>query len=404
MPGEETVYEEFGVPPVINAVATRTQVGGARVRDGVQENMARAEEAHVHVAELQGKASELIAEATGADAGYVSAGAASGLLLCAAACMARNNFDRMAQLPDTTGFADEIIIPKAHRLKYDIGLRASGATLVDVGHVSHHPIGGGVDKVQPWQIESAINEDTAAIAYVKRPHNVLKLETVTKIASEHDIPVIVDAASEVPPKTNLTSVIEAGADLVVYSGGKGLRGPQSTGIVAGRKDLIQSVALLHVPDGYNDNIWNPPSQLIDRDQLPAGTPATAIGRPSKVGPAEIIGLLTALEKFINQDDEAILAEWRNRADHIANQLAESPFLRVTLSDGKDKASGVPKVIVGLSDDSPLSAIELVNNLRQEDPRIWLGERRIHLNEFTISVQELQDDEADYMIERILAQF
>lgn len=398
------IYEELGARRVINGVGTRTQVGGARLRDGVAEAMARAGESHVYVADLQARASERIADVTGADAGFVTPGAAAGLALGAAACIAGDDYGRMARLPDTREIASDILIPKAHRFKYDVGLRASGATLVDVGHVSHHPIDGGVDKVEPWELAAAVDEETVAVAYVERPHNVLDLETVVEVAHDHDLPVIVDAASEVPPPTNLERFVDEGADLVVYSGGKGIGGPQPTGFVAGRKQLVRSIALQQLPDGYHPELWAPPEALIDRESLPDGTPMTGFGRPFKVGPAEIVGLLTALDGFLEEDHEATLAEWRERADRIAEHLDDCPQLDVRLSDGHDKASGVPKVIARVRDDASLSAVDLVGALRREDPRVWVGERRIHNEEFTVSPQQLTDDEAAHLVERVLAQF
>ncbi len=397
----DSVYDELGVKTVINGVGTRTQVSGACLREGVAEAMKKASEEHVYMAELQAHASERIAEATGADKGLVTPGGAAAMLIGSAACIAGDDFKKMTQLPDTEGIASEIIIPKAHRIKYDIQLRASGSDLIDVGHVSHHPIDGGVDHVEPWQLESAINEETVAVAYVQRPHNILELKTVVEIAHQNNIPVLVDAASEVPPPQNLERFIGEGADLVAYSGGKGIRGPQPTGFLAGREDLIRSAAALQVPDGYNDKIWNPPSTLIERDKFPEGTPATSIGRPLKVGPEEIVGLLKALEGFLETDHDEILVEWKNRAENIANGLSKSNNLNVRLSSGKDKASGVPKVIGKVGDDAPISATELIRVLRKEDPRIWLGERRLHLGEFTVSPQQLTDDEADYLVSRVL---
>jgi L-seryl-tRNA(Ser) seleniumtransferase len=404
MSSERTIYDELGVRQVINGVGTRTQVSGARMRDGVTEAMARAAEAHVYVPDLQARASELIAEATGAEAGFVTPGAAAGMLLGTAACIAGDDYGTMAGLPDTDGIASDVLIPKAHRFKYDVGLRASGATLVDVGHVSHHPIDGGADRVEPWEIAAAVDEETVAVAYVERPHNVLELETVVDVAHDHDLPVIVDAASEVPPRANLERFIERGADLVAFSGGKGIRGPQPSGFVAGRPDLVRSVALQQLPDGYDGDLWDPPATLIDRGTLPRGTPSEGIGRPLKVGPEEIVGLLTALEGFIEEDHETTLVEWRERAELIADELDGCPHLDVRLSDGHDKASGVPKVIGRVREDAPLSTVELIGRLRREDPRVWVGERRVHLDEFTVSPQELTDDEASYLAERVLARF
>lgn len=404
MPPSETIYDELGVQQVINGVGTRTQVGGARMRASVVEAMVRAAEAHVYVPDLQARASELIAEATGAEAGFVTPGAAAGMLLCTAACIAGDDYMTMARLPDTDGIASDVLIPKAHRFKYDVGLRASGASLVDVGHVSHHPIDGGTDRVEPWEIASAINEDTVAVAYVERPHNILDLKTVVDIAHNHDLPVIVDAASEVPPQMNLERFVRQGADLVAFSGGKGIRGPQPSGFVAGREDLVRSIALQQLPDGYNAALWNPPATLINRETLPTGTPSEGIGRPLKAGPEEIIGLLTALEGFLEEDHEATFSEWRERTERIADELGASPYLDVRLSDGHDKASSVPKVIASVREEAPLSTIEVIGSLRCENPRVWIGERRVHLGEFTVAPQELTDDETTYLIERVLAQF
>jgi L-seryl-tRNA(Ser) seleniumtransferase len=364
--------------------------------------MARASEAHVYITDLQAAASERIAEATGAEAGYVTPGAAAGMVLGAAACIAGDDYATMARLPDTREVASDVVIPKAHRIKYDVALRASGATLVDVGHVSHHPVGGGVDKVEPWEIASAIDEETAAVAYVQRPHNTLDLETVVDVAHDHDLPVLVDAAGEIPPRANLERFLDVGADLVAFSGGKGVRGPQTTGFVAGREDLVRSIALQQLSDGYHADVWNPPETLIDRSTLPEGTPPTGLGRPLKVGKEELVGFMTALEGFLAEDQEATLAAQRERAEHVADGLDASQHLDVSFSDGGDRASGVPKVVARVREDAPLSAAELVGRLRREDPRVWLGDRHLHLDEFTVAPQELTDDEAGYLIDRVLA--
>ncbi|MFB6303258.1 MAG: aminotransferase class V-fold PLP-dependent enzyme [Haloferacaceae archaeon] len=402
MAARDTIYDDLGVPRVINGVGTRTQVSGARLRDGVAEAMARAAEAHVYVADLQARASDLIAEATGAEAGFVAPGASAAMCLGAAACIAGDDYATMARLPDTEGVASDVVIPKAHRIKYDVGIRASGATLVDAGGVSHHPVEGGVERVEPWELDAAIDGETVAVAYVQRPHNRLALPTVVDVAHDHDLPVLVDAASEVPPQANLRRFVDAGADLVAISGGKGIRGPQPTGILAGRTDLIRSAALQQLSDGYHADVWSPPERLIDRAALPPGTPPTGLGRPLKVGREDLVGLLVALEGFLAEDHEATLATWRARAERIAEGLGDSPHLNVRLSAGTDKASGVPKVVAGVAPDAPRSAVEVVRTLRRGDPRVWVGERRVDLDEITVAPQELTDEEADYLVERVLA--
>lgn len=393
MPTHGTVYNDLGVRTVINGVGTRTQVSGSLLREGVAEAMAEASEAYVHITDLQARASKLITEITGAEAGFVSAGAASGLMLATAACIAGTDFKKMAMLPDTEDIPSDVVIPRGHYIKYARAFEAAGGDLNNVGIVTHHPVEGGSDVVSAWELDAAIEEETIAVAYIHKDHNILSLETVVDVAHDNDVPVIVDAASELPPKSNLERFIDAGADLVSFSGGKAIRGPQSTGILAGRKDLIASAAMQQLSDGYHDELWDPPANLIDTSDLP-GTPPTGIGRPMKVGKEDIVGLITALKGFLEEDEDTLLAEWNDRAERITAGLDESDALEV-------KRSGMT-VIARLTGTANRSALELIRVLRDEDPRVWVGENRTHLNEFTVKPQALSDEEADYLVERVLA--
>ncbi|WP_135855097.1 aminotransferase class V-fold PLP-dependent enzyme [Halorussus salinus] len=394
----DTIYDNLGVPTVINAAGTKTRIGGSRIRPEALNAMREAADSFVRLSDLQARASDLITDVTGAEAGYVTSGAAGGLLLGAAACIAGENLDAMAQLPDTTGVADEIIMPRTHRSGYDHALRAAGATIVDVGTNDHH-LGTGAANVEPWEIRDAISEDTAAVAYMQKPYTEPPLETVVKIAHENDVPVIVDAAAELPPQSNLERFIELGADLVAFSGGKAIRGPQTTGILAGRRDLIESVAVQHLDMHAAEAVWEP-SGLVDTDEL-AGVPRQGIGRPLKVGKEELVGLIRALELFMEEDQEALQDEWSARVTQIAEGLSHCNGVSTQVADG-GKVAVAPEVSVSL--DSAVTAVtttELVRDLRKETPRVFVGADSLP-EAFSINPMCLTDEEGEYVVNRIIA--
>ena len=236
------VYRALGVRPMINASGTTTRWGGTKLRPEAMEVMSKAAGVMVDIPELNAAAGKILAEVTGAEAGFVTSGAAGGLVLQAAACIAGADPTKMAQLPDSHGLKNEIIIHKAHRFPYDQTYRAAGARLVDIGDGR---------RCAPWQLEAAFTERTAAVAYLFSPHLsrlTIPLEQVCEIAHARDVPVIVDAASYLPPRANLRRFIAMGADMVIYSGGKAVRGPQSTGILCGRADLIEAAAANASPE------------------------------------------------------------------------------------------------------------------------------------------------------------
>lgn len=394
----DTIYDELGVPSVINATGTKTRIGGTRIREEALEAMNRAAEAFVRLSDLQAAASERIAAVTGAEAGYVTNGASSALTLGAAACIAGDDLDIMARLPDTEGIPSEIVMPRTHRNGYDHALRASGADIVDVGG-NDHALGTGSENTEPWEIEAAITEDTVAVAYMEKSYTRPPLQTVLDIAHAHDVPVIVDAAAELPPTENLSKFIDQGADLVAFSGGKAIRGPQSSGILAGRHDLVKSVARQHLDMHAAEAVYEPPESLVDIDELP-GVPRQGLGRSMKVGKEELAGLIAALDAFVEQDDDAILAEWHKRAARIADEFQSISGLDAELANaGKTEAVTTVRVTIDES-NSPISTIELVSSLRRENPRIFVGADDLDRAQFTINPRCLPDDQATYVVDRI----
>ena len=337
------VYERLGVRRVINGSSWRTNVGGSLMPPPVVQAMEEASRWFVDLGELNAKAGEVIARLTGAEAGLVTAGSAAGMVLEAAACMTRGDPAKAQQLPDATGMKNEIVIQWAHRVGYDRAFRAAGATLVQVG---------GVGQTQDWELEAAINENTAAVAHVfAAPRGgSVPLPKVVEIAHARGVPVIVDAAAMLPPPENLTRYIEMGADMVSYSGGKGVLGPQSTGILCGRGDLIEAA--------YRNSSPN----------------HDAIGRSAKVCKEEIAGLVAALELFVDTDHQALMADWRARCLHIVEALQGIDGVRPEMSEAMPELdefeSSTPRAFVHLESSwrGP-SEDEIIDRLADGDPSV-----------------------------------
>lgn len=311
------LYAALGVKRRINAAGTLTRLGGALMHDEVVAAMAAAARASVDIGELQTAASRAIAKITGAEAGIVTSGAAAALTLAAAASMARWDLAKMAALPQSEGFANEILLPRTQRTGYAQALRAAGARLVDIGH-NDRGTGAGVRGLEAWEIEAAITPRTAAFAFSANPSNLSDLSLVVKACKSKGIPVIVDAAAQLPPKANLRRFFELGADLVAFSGGKAIGGPQASGILAGRRDLVGSALVQQLDMDVPPETWAPPA-LIDVKKM-KGIPHHGLGRGFKVGKEEIAGLLVALERFARSDDKASNAALERRLEKIARSL------------------------------------------------------------------------------------
>src|SRR3989475_10552654 len=227
------IYRRLGVRLIIRGCGTTTRHGGSRLRPEALEAMREASTTLVNLDELNEAAGAAIARMLSTEAAFVSAGASSGLILQSAACIAGDDPAKITRLPDTRGMKNEIIIQRAHRFAYDQAYRIPGGALVEIGLAR---------RTQPFELDDAITERTAAVAHLispfTSPPGILTLPQVIEIAHKRGVPVIVDAASMLPPRANLTKFIQMGADLVSFSGGKGIRGPQSTGILAGRRALL----------------------------------------------------------------------------------------------------------------------------------------------------------------------
>lgn len=360
------VYDRLGVRPIINARGMNTMASGSLMPKPVLDAMAEAATAFVDMEELNRRAGEHIARLIGVEAAHVTSGSAGGLLLAAAACLAGDDPQAMAQLPDTTGLPDGVVIEACRRIRYDQALRIAGARLVEVGDA---------ESCTPEQLEAAIDDRTAAVMHIVSPYlgtNGVPLETAIEIAHRHGLPIIVDAASTLPPTTHLTRWTSMGADLVIYSGGKGIRGPQGSGLLLGRKDLIRAAAANGAPNG-------------------------AIGRPCKVSKEDIVGLVTALELFLAED---WTIEWQRhveQAEEIVAALDGLAGIAATVDDDPAVWTS-PTILVDVDEQATgLTPDGLVDALRTGDPPIMT---RAFQGKLLVDPHNLQGDEASIVARRL----
>lgn len=361
------VYESLGVRPIINAVGTLTRIGGSLMAPEVVQSMVEASKAFVSLKELQEKVGERIAQLLGVEAAYVSCGASAGLALTIAACMTGIDLAKIDRLPDTTGMKNEVVMPRAHRNLYDRPIRTVGARIVEFGLSGY---------TFAWQLEAAITERTAAVFLMGgQEARALPVEVVARIAHCHDVPVIVDAAAEVPPVDNLQRYLREGADIALFSGGKAISGPQATGLVLGSKRIIEAIAL-------------------------NGPPDHGIGRPMKVSKEETIGLLTALELYLARDHDADIARWTRYLACIAEAATSVPGVRCQVFYTSSDGAPVPRL------DITLDAAQARVTPEQAFNRLLYGEPRIRVAQtgrgFTVNPMMLQEGEAEVVAERVVS--
>jgi L-seryl-tRNA(Ser) seleniumtransferase len=365
-----SIYDELGVRTLINASANITRIGGSIMPPEVIEAMREASKHFVNLDELQRAVGNKLAELTHNESAYVSNGAAAGVALATAAVVAGSDPKAIQQLPDTTGLKNEVIIHKSHRNGYDHAVRMVGVTVVEIGTAT---------ETQPKELENAINDKTAAIFWFQAAmtgHGDLPLQTVIEIANHARVPVLVDAADQVPPVENLWKFTQMGAALAIFSGGKDLCGPQASGLVVGRKDLIESIRV-------------------------NGNPNASIGRPMKVGKEEMVGLLTAVKLYLKRDhearvlqDEEIVAGWCSELNRINGVQAERSIPNV---------AGQPmpraKVVIDAA-KAGMSRDEVILALRNGTPGIEVlpsGTDAIYVNPMTLA-----DGEDQIVLDRLLA--
>jgi len=393
------IYQELGIQPIINLYGPATRLSGSLMEPPVSEAMFQAAQESVRMDQLQAAASHIIAEITGAEAGYVTAGAAAGLTLGTAACMTGLDVARMNRLPETIGMPNEVIIPREHRSGYDHAIRAAGAYLVEVG-MNEVFSGAGVRGTEAWEIEAAITDRTAAIAYFYHLGSKSSLKEVINVGKKHHIPVIVDAAAQLPPAENLRKFISLGADLVCYSGGKAIRGPQSSGILCGRRDLIASAALQNLDLDEDFCTWDPPPSLIPKEQM-RGLPRHGIGRGLKVAKEEIVALLVALQLFTKEKCREDATRFQGLLERIASHLQRVPHVEAQITT-TTTGSAFPLLQIKLNEtELRQSAFQISKGLKNGTPPIYANTVLLSEGILIINPMNLNKELADIVAQRMV---
>jgi uncharacterized pyridoxal phosphate-dependent enzyme len=354
------IYTRLGVRPVINAVGTVTVLGGTIMPPEVVAAMEEAGRYFVSMPELLEKSGEHIARLLGVEAAVVTTGAAGAITLATAACVTGNDSEKVRQLPDTRGMRNEVVMQKSHRSGYEAQILLVGTRIVEIE--------------TRQELESAVSDRTAMLFFLNKAERDGKIGTEEWIAfgKKHQIPTFNDAAADLPPKSHLSDYCRLGFDLVAFSGGKGLLGPQCSGLLLGRKDLVDAARINASPFG-------------------------GIGRGMKVGKEEIVGLVAALERYVKVDHDAEFQELDTRVGDIVKALSGIRGVK-TERFVPEIANHLPHLAVEWEAPVTPSSQEVVASLRNGEPRIEVSQRGPR--GVTISVWMLRPGEHRLVAQRL----
>ena len=363
------VLESLGVAPIINAGGPVTRFSGTRPRPEAMQAMVAMAEPFVELNELIIAAGQRIADMIGVPAATITSGASGGLVLQTAAAMARDNDDIIERLPIVDhGVPNELIIQHNHRFGYDHLYLTPGARFVEVGDR---------DGCAPDDVIAAINDNTAAIIHLESPYsneNVLPIETLVNIAHTHGLPLMCDAASRLPPRENLTKFVEAGADLVSFSGGKGIRGPQATGILLGSEEWVEYARLNNAP-------------------------RATVARAQKVSKESIAGLLAALEAFLATDEAEENRRYNRMMQKIVDQVVEIPGVDAEVVHDYDHY--IPHAVLRLNEEWRGPSKEVIGERMLEGPdRVMILSFFPFTDEFWVDPLNLTDEESDIVADKL----
>jgi uncharacterized pyridoxal phosphate-dependent enzyme len=331
----EDYYDKLGVTKIVNAAGTYTALTASIMPPAVQAAVARAAEHPVRLGELQKAAGEYLAKKLKCEAALVCAGAASGLTLGTAACVMVANKCGIRDIPnEVSRLKNEVIIQKGHRYGYDQAVLCAGVRMVEV------------ETLQDY--EAAFNGGTIMAHFFNAAERgQISREDWIRVAHAHNVPCFNDAAADMPPISNLWNYTQMGFDLVTFSGGKGIRGPQNAGLLLGRKDLIAAAAA-------------------------SNNPFDGVGRGMKVAKEQIVGMVAGVDWLLAQSDEGMEKEFRRRADRIAAHLKDLPSLQTEISI-PPVANHVPHLLIRYSQDRvKISPRDVMAELRRGTPSIELN--------------------------------
>jgi uncharacterized pyridoxal phosphate-dependent enzyme len=351
------VYDELGVTTVINGQGTMTVLGGSLPRPEVEAAMALAAQHFVSIPELEVAAGKRIAEMLKLPEGYtalVTSGAAGAMQSGLAGILTGDNEQYIQQLPDLSGLKSEVIIQKSHRNPFDHQLRGTGAKLVEIETRD--------------ELHNAVNQKTAMMHFTNFANAAgkIKADEWVKLAKQYNLPAMIDAAADTPPVSHLWDYAHMGYDLITFSGGKAIRGPQCAGLLIGRKELVGYALLNNSP--YEDTL----------------------GRGQKVGKEEIVGMVKALELYLGEDQNALTQEWWKRLDTVAKQIVKVEGVS-TAYFIPDIANHVPTMQINWDPRRiSLTPHEVSDALRKGKPSIVLGRTQIGLEMNSFMLQPGED--------------
>jgi uncharacterized pyridoxal phosphate-dependent enzyme len=364
-------YEELGVTTVINAEGTMTTLGGSLIRPEVEVIMAQASRHFVSVPGLEEAAGKRIAQMLKLPEGYsalVTSGAAAAIQSGLAGILTGDNESLIKQLPDLTGMKSEVIIQKSHRNPFDHQLRGTGAKLIEIETRD--------------QLRAAVNDRSAMMHFTNFANDAgqIKVDEWVKLAKEYKIPCFNDAAADTPPISHLWDYTNMGYDLVSFSGGKAIRGPQCAGMLIGRQDLIHYALLNNSP--YEDTL----------------------GRGQKVGKEEIIGIIKALELHLKEDYDALDKEWQDRLELVSREITRIPGVSTKFFTPAI-ANHVPHMQITWDSRISLSPQQVSQLLRNSKPSIVMsaGEEKPGLAMNSFMLQPGEDQIVAEQLSRVLRQ-
>jgi L-seryl-tRNA(Ser) seleniumtransferase len=363
------IYKRLGIRTVINGNATLTRLGGSIMPPEVVAAMTEASKNFVDIIELQKRVGEEIAKLTHNEAAYVSCGAAAALTLSTAACITGLDATKREKLPRLDdSMKSEVIVHRHGRVGYDFAVRQVGVTFVEIGNENG---------TTPDELENAITEKTAAIFYFANPsreHLWVSYEKTIAIAKKHGVPLIVDAAAQLPPPENLWRFTQMGADLALFSGGKGLQGPQSSGLIVGKKSLVEAIA-------FN------------------GPPNPFIGRGMKVGKEEMVGLLAAVEWYLNQDHKEVQQSYEDQVTYYAEVFKDIQGVTVHRSFPSEAGQPMPRTEIQFDPEQlNITRDEILQHLQTGDPAIDIAGAGV--NGVVINGQTLMPGEVEIIAHRL----
>ena len=363
------IYEELGVRRIINGAAAFTLVGGSLMPDEVIEAMHSATQSYVDMHELHTAAGRRLAELTHNEAAYVTSGCAAALVLATLGAITKGDPRRIIKMPTGEGMATEVVMHTVHRMPYDPAVQLAGGKIVQIGNAY---------QTFDWELEAAITEKTALVLWVGGTdlgHGALDVETTVRIAHERGVPVLVDAAAQLPPHTNLWHYTrDLGADAAVFSGGKHLQGPQSSGLMVGTSEFIEAARA-------------------------NAAPYQRLARALKVGKEEVAGLVRAVELFLARDHDAYNRAWEKTVADWGESLNQVPGLAASRDYPNEAGQSVPRLRVRV--DPYLvgfTAGELVTRLWDLNPRICV--LRDDDDTFFMTPETLLPGESDVLLDKV----